>query len=182
MLCQCFISRCDADDVLYAELAHSKPGFIYTGCLGSSSQHIGFVRYVVWRSYPFDLIEEATDVSMYFGRGRALDILSRRVHEVKFALPFHSLCGSSILPYCGDSVRYLRIERCLWIGVDVIFFNICYCFLCPVAFWLDLELLHSRKERLHAVDQVLIDRKSVQRPFFLRVSILVYDFHLLHDR
>lgn len=78
-------------------------------------------------------------------------------------------------------MRRFGVQGCVGVGVDVVLFDE----RCRVPDFFtvghDLELLHCRYQSLHAIYQVLVYRQSVQRPFFLGVSVLMYDLHLFHN-
>ena len=82
--------------LLYTQLAHSKPSLVNTRSLCSRTEHIVNIGDVIWRSYPFRLLEE-TELKQQSSAG--LNYPNRCTHAT-------GMTRGGVDPYYGaESIR-----------------------------------------------------------------------------
>lgn len=89
------------------------------------------------------------------------------------------LADTGIAPHGCDGLAYPYIEGLLGIGVDCVLEQVVAEL--GIARFLggNVELSHGANERFCAVDDVFVYGQAVHGELILRVTVLMYDLHLL---
>ncbi len=94
----------------------------------------------------------------------------------------HDIRNAGILPYADHTFADVRVQRSVWIWVNLVFQEVVRVIVVLGVAGVYLKLSHCSYEGFSAVENVLVDGEAVEGQFVFGVSILMDDFHLLYDR